>query len=140
MNKHYTSETARVGWWIHLWFQVEHILKLITLKWGEKKSCEKSWIGEADVRIRRLADEVGDLLGELMGAADHHTVQRSRVLGNVDHDGPHFEDSSVVGLQTPLGAVQGLRLGDVAFDHRSVNTEEAGISSGAKKNSIIEKT
>lgn len=68
-----------------------------------------------------------------MGAADHHTVQRSRVLGNVDHDGPHFEDSSVVGLQTPLGAVQGLRLGDVAFDHRSVNTEEAGISSGAKK-------
>lgn len=70
-----------------------------------------------------------------MGAADHHAVQRSRVLGNVDHDGPHFEDSGVVGLQAPLGAVQGLRLGDVAFDHRSVNTEETGISEAKKMQS-----
>lgn len=54
-----------------------------------------------------------------MGAADHHAVQSSRVLGNVDHDGPHFEDGCVVGLQSSLGAVQCLRLGDVAFDHRS---------------------
>lgn len=54
-----------------------------------------------------------------MGAADHHAVQSGRVLGNVDHDGAHFEDGRIVGLQPSLGAVQGLRLGDVAFDHRS---------------------
>lgn len=73
-----------------------------------------------------------------MGAADHHAVQRSRVLGDVDHDGPHFEDSGVVGLQAPLGAVQGLRLGDVAFDHRSVN--RGNRNKRGKKNAIVEKT
>lgn len=54
-----------------------------------------------------------------MGAADHHAVQSGRVLRDVDHDGPHFEDSRIVGLQSSLGAVQGLGLSDVAFDHRS---------------------
>lgn len=54
-----------------------------------------------------------------MGAADHHAVQSGRVLGDVDHDGPYFEDSRIVGLQSSLSAVQGLGLGDVAFDHRS---------------------
>lgn len=77
---------------------------------------------EANSRIRGLADEVRDLFGELVGAAHHHAVQRGRMLGDVDHDGSHFEDGSVVGLQPTLGAVQGLRLGDVALDHRSENT------------------
>lgn len=77
---------------------------------------------EANSRIGGLADEVRDLFGELVGAAHHHAVERGRVLGNVDHDGPHFEDGGVVGLQPTLGAVQGLRLGDVALDHRSENT------------------
>lgn len=54
-----------------------------------------------------------------MGAAHHHAVQSCRVLGDVDHDGAHFKDGSVVGLQTPLGAVQGLRFGDGTFNHRS---------------------
>lgn len=74
---------------------------------------------EADVHVGGLADEVRDLLGELVGAADHHAVQSSWVLGDVDQDGPHFEDRRIVGLQSSLGAVQGLGLGDVAFDHRS---------------------
>lgn len=68
-----------------------------------------------------------------MGAADHHAVQRRRVLGDVDHDGPHFEDGGVVGLQAPLGAVQRLRLGDVAFDHRPANKGETGKSAGGHK-------
>lgn len=72
---------------------------------------------DEDVRVGRLANEVRDLLGELVGAADHHAVQSSRVLGDVDHYGAHFKDSRVVGLQSSLGAVQGLGLGDVAFDH-----------------------
>lgn len=59
-----------------------------------------------------------------MGAADHHAVQSSRVLGDVDHDGPHFKYGCVVGLQSSLGAVQGLGLGDVAFDHRSVTQSQ----------------
>lgn len=54
-----------------------------------------------------------------MGAAHHHAVQSRRMLGDVDHDGAHFKDGSVVGLQTPLGAVQGLRFGDGAFHNRS---------------------
>lgn len=54
-----------------------------------------------------------------MGAAHHHAVQSRRMLRDVDHDGPHFEDGSVVGLQSPLGAVQGLGLGDGTFDNRS---------------------
>lgn len=63
-----------------------------------------------------------------MGAADHHAVQRRRVLGDVDHDGPHLEDGRVVGLQASLGAVQGLRLGDVALHHRPENTAPSGMS------------
>lgn len=55
-----------------------------------------------------LADEVGDLLGELVGAAHHHAVQRGWVLRDVDADGPHLHHGRVVGLQSPLGAVQGL--------------------------------
>lgn len=45
---------------------------------------------EADIHIGGLADEVRDLFGELVGAAHHHAVQSSRVLGDVDHDGSHF--------------------------------------------------
>ena len=68
-----------------------------------------------------------------MGAADHHAVQGGRVLGDVDHDGSHFEDRGVVGLQPPLGAVQSLRLGDVALHHRSGNAaEDTGMSDGAE--------
>lgn len=74
---------------------------------------------EGDVRVGGLADEVRDLFGELMGAAHHHAVQSCRVLGDVDHDGSDFEDRCVVGLQSPLGAVQRLRLGDVALHHGS---------------------
>lgn len=80
---------------------------------------KKKGVEEVNARCRGLADEVRDLFGELVGAADHHAVQSGWVLRYVDHDGPHFKDSGVVGLQPPLGAVQGLRLGDVAFYHRS---------------------
>lgn len=51
-----------------------------------------------DVHIGGLADEVRDLFGELVGAADHHAVQSSRVLGDVDHDSAHFEDGCIIGL------------------------------------------
>lgn len=54
-----------------------------------------------------------------MGATDHHAVQRGRVLRDVDHDGPHFEDGCVVGPQAALGTVQRLGLSDVTFHHRS---------------------
>lgn len=54
-----------------------------------------------------------------MRASDHHAVQRGRVLGDVDADGPDFEHGSVVSPQPPLGAVQGLGLGDAAFHHSS---------------------
>lgn len=47
-------------------------------------------INEADIHVGGLADEVRDLFGELVGAADHHAVQSSWVLGDVDHDGSHF--------------------------------------------------
>lgn len=77
---------------------------------------------EANSHVGGLADEVGDLLGELVGAAHHHAVQGGRVLRDVDDDGAHFEDGGVVGLQAALGAVQGLRLGDVALHHRSAKT------------------
>lgn len=40
-----------------------------------------------------------------MGAAHHHAVQSGRMLGDVDHDGSHFENGGVVGLQASLGAV-----------------------------------
>jgi len=83
----------------------------------------KGQINVGHVHIGGLADEVRDLLGELVGAADHHAVQGRRVLGDVDHDGAHLEDGRVVGLQPSLGAVQGLRLGDVALDHRSGTQE-----------------
>lgn len=55
-----------------------------------------------------------------MRAADHHAVEGSRVLRDVDQDCSHFKHSSVVGLQTTLGAVECLGLGDVAFHHCSV--------------------
>lgn len=63
---------------------------------------------DANSHVGGLADEVGDLLGELVGAAHHHAVQGGRVLRDVDDDGAHFEDGGVVGLQAALGAVQGL--------------------------------
>lgn len=59
-----------------------------------------------------------------MGAADHHAVQRGRVLRDVDHDGAHLEDGGVVGPQAPLGAVQRLRLGDGALDDGPETREE----------------
>lgn len=64
-----------------------------------------------------LADEVGDLLGELVGAAHHHAVQRGRVLRDVDADGAHLHHGRVVGFQPPLGAVQSLRFGNAALHH-----------------------
>ena len=59
-----------------------------------------------------------------MRAADHHAVEGGWVLWDVDQDGPHFEHGRVVGLQAPLGAVQGLGLGDVALHHRPRMDEE----------------
>lgn len=44
-------------------------------------------------------------------------MQRGRVLGDVDADGPDFEHGGVVSLQPPLSTVQGLGLGDAAFHH-----------------------
>lgn len=79
-----------------------------------------------DSQRRRLPDEAGDLLGQLVRAPDHHAVQRGRVLGDVDADGPDLEHGSGVGLQPPLGAVQGLGLGDAALHHGS--SEKGGRS------------
>ena len=70
--------TLTVAWWIDLRF-----------KWCTDK---------VDVHIGGLADEVRDLFGELVGAADHHAMQSSRVLGDVDHDSAHFEDGCIIGL------------------------------------------
>jgi len=66
-----------------------------------------------------------------VGAAHHHAVQGRRMLRDVDQDGPHLEDGGVVGLQTPLGAVQRLRFGDVALDNRSAKRGRSGMSNGA---------
>ena len=64
------------------------------------------------------------MFGELVGATDHHAVQSGWVLGDIDHDGPHFEHSCIVGFQSSLSAVQSLRLCNVAFDHRSVKKSQ----------------
>lgn len=106
---------------------VNTILEWVTFK-RKKKTFEEIYQGNY-IHVRGLANEVRDLLGELVGAADHHAVQSSRMLGDVNHDGSHFEDSSIVGLQPALGTVQCLRLGNVTFDHRSETESEVEISS-----------
>lgn len=65
-----------------------------------------------------------------MRAADHHAVQSGRVLRDVDEYGAQAPDGRVVGLQATLGAVQGLRLGDVAFNHHSGRENEASKARG----------
>lgn len=50
------------------------------------------------------------------------------MLRDVNHNSSHFEDCCIVGLQSTLGAVQGLRLGNVALYHRS-ETQSRTMSS-----------
>lgn len=48
------------------------------------------------------------------------------MLGDVDADGTDFEHGSIVRLQAPLGAVEGLGLGDTAF-HDGSSYREGGL-------------
>lgn len=52
-----------------------------------------------------LTDEVWNLFWELMGAADHHAVQRCRMLRDVDEDSAHFKYCSIIGLQPTLRTI-----------------------------------
>lgn len=59
-----------------------------------------------------------------MRASNHHTVQGSRMLRDVDTDSSYFEYCSIVCLQPSLGTVEGLGLGNTTFHYSSSNRGE----------------
>ena len=60
-------------------------------------------------------------------------MQGGRVLGNIDADSSYFEHSGIVSLQSPLGTVEGLRLGNTTFHYSSINREGGSLKYGQIK-------
>ena len=68
-----------------------------------------------------------------MRTSNHHAVQGGRVLGNIDADSSYFEHGGIVSLQSPLGTVQGLGLGNTTFHYSSINREGGSLKYGQTK-------